>query len=127
MSLGTDSIIALLTSAAIHSLQDKYVPPVGFNAMNISSNIDSTNFLSLQRTEALAILAQTLTFYVAILQLLMFVLQLGFLSIYLSDPLIGAFTSAASIHIITAQLGNMFGFPLVEQAGLFSLPKVINL
>ena len=57
----------------------------------------------------------------------MFTFQLGFLSVYLSDPLIEAFTSGASIHIITAQLGNLFGVTLVERPSYFSVPKVCEL
>jgi MFS superfamily sulfate permease-like transporter len=123
LSLGTDSIIALLTATAIQNLEGKFVPPLGFNSTN-STGIDTAAFLSHDRTTALILLAQTLTFFVAIIQLGMFVLQLGFLSIYLSDPLIGAFTSGAAIHIVTAQLGNMFGFHISEHSGIFRVPKV---
>lgn len=123
LSLGTDSIIALLTASAIFRLNEKYVPPVDFHQNNFT-NIDVSNFLSLDRTEALVNLCQTLTFFVAIIQLIMFLFQLGFLSIYLSDPLIGALTSGASIHIIAAQFNNLFGISLVEKDGLFKLPKV---
>ncbi len=115
-----------MTAASISNIQAKYVPPIGFEASN-STNVDTSNFLSLDRTQALVNLAQTFTFFVAIIQLLMFILQLGFLSIYLSEPLIEALTSGASIHIVTAQLGNLFGLTLTEGSGFFKVPKVSKL
>ena len=58
------------------------------------------------------------------LQLGMFSLQLGFLSTYLSEPIVKAFTSAAAFHVTVSQLQSMLGLRLPRYTGPFSLFKV---
>lgn len=57
-------------------------------------------------------------------QLCMFGLQLGFLSTYLSEPIVKAFTSAAAFHVAISQLQSMLGLRLPRHTGAFSLFKV---
>lgn len=57
-------------------------------------------------------------------QLCMFGLQLGFLSTYLSEPIVKAFTSAAAFHVTVSQLQNMLGLRLPRHTGTFSLFRV---
>lgn len=57
-------------------------------------------------------------------QLCMFGLQLGFLSTYLSEPIVKAFTSAAAFHVTISQLQSMLGLRLPRHTGTFSLFKV---
>ena len=57
-------------------------------------------------------------------QLCMFVLQLGFLSTYLSEPIVKAFTSAAAFHVTVSQLQSMLGLRLARHTGNFALFKV---
>ena len=59
-------------------------------------------------------------------QLCMFGLQLGFLSTYLSEPIVKAFTSAAAFHVTISQLQSMLGLRLPRHTGNFSLFKVIR-
>uniref|UniRef100_A0A8C6ZZY1 Solute carrier family 26 member 3 n=1 Tax=Nothoprocta perdicaria TaxID=30464 RepID=A0A8C6ZZY1_NOTPE len=54
------------------------------------------------------IVAASVTFLAGIWQLLLGVLQLGFLVIYLSQSLISGFTTAAAIHVLVSQLKFMF-------------------
>lgn len=54
----------------------------------------------------------------------MFGLQLGFLSTYLSEPIVKAFTSAAAFHVAISQLQSMLGLRLPRHTGAFSLFKV---
>lgn len=56
----------------------------------------------------------------------MFGLQLGFLSTYLSEPIVKAFTSAAAFHVTVSQLQSMLGLRLPRHTGTFSLFKVNN-
>lgn len=57
-------------------------------------------------------------------QVCMFSLQLGFLSTYLSEPIVKAFTSAAAFHVTVSQLQNMLGLRLPRHTGTFSLFRV---
>lgn len=54
----------------------------------------------------------------------MFVLQLGFLSTYLSEPIVKAFTNAAAFHVTISQIQNMMGLPLPRHTGHFTIFKV---
>lgn len=58
------------------------------------------------------------------LQLGMFVLQLGVLSTFLSEPVIKALTSGAALHVLVSQLPSLLGLSLPRQIGCFSLFKV---
>ena len=59
-----------------------------------------------------------------VVQLCMFVLRLGFLSTYLSEPIVKAFTSAAAFHVTVSQLQSMLGLRLTRHTGNFALFKV---
>ncbi|KAF7468565.1 Hypothetical predicted protein [Marmota monax] len=57
-------------------------------------------------------------------QLGMFVLQLGVLSTFLSEPVVKALTSGAALHVLVSQLPSLLGLSLPRQIGCFSLFKV---
>lgn len=44
-------------------------------------------------------------------------LRLGFVSAYLSDQLVGGFTSGAAIHVFTSQVDAVFGIKLTKFDG----------
>lgn len=51
------------------------------------------------------------TIYLLIFQLCMGVAQVGYLVRYLSDPLVGGFTTAAAFHVVVSQLKLIFNVP----------------
>ena len=62
--------------------------------------------------------------FVYCLQLLMGVLQLGWLAVYLSEPLVSGFTTGAAVHVLTSQIRHVFGLSVTRFTGAFKLPKV---
>ena len=69
--MGTFAVVSLLTAAAITNLENKYVPPDGFNSTlnsiqkaNNSTFIDSSNFLNESRERSQVLIAMALTFWV---------------------------------------------------------------
>jgi len=64
------------------------------------------------KTEEYIVLVTLLAFIVGVFQIIMFSAKLGYLVNYLSRPVIVGFTMAASIIIITGQLGNLVGVEL---------------
>ncbi|EHB07636.1 Solute carrier family 26 member 10 [Heterocephalus glaber] len=58
-------------------------------------------------------------------QLGMFVLQLGVLSTFLSEPVVKALTSGAALHVLVSQLPSLLGLSLPRQMGCFSLFKTL--
>lgn len=99
ISIGTLAIVALMVGTSLSQLEGKYAPPEGFNktlyeynlANNISQNIDASNYLSLDRDQAKVLIVMATTFWVGIIQIVMFFFQLGFLTSYLSEPLVNGF------------------------------------
>uniref|UniRef100_A0A3Q2EHZ1 Solute carrier family 26 member 10 n=1 Tax=Cyprinodon variegatus TaxID=28743 RepID=A0A3Q2EHZ1_CYPVA len=115
VSTGTFAVISLMTGSVVEQL----VPtPLAFN----SSSPEAAEF------EAQRIgVASAIALLSGIIMLCMFGLQLGFLSTYLSEPIVKAFTSAAAFHVTVSQLQSMLGLRLPRHTGTFSLFKTLAL
>ncbi|XP_016378077.1 solute carrier family 26 member 10-like [Sinocyclocheilus rhinocerous] len=113
VSTGTFAMLSLMTGSVVEQL----VPiPLALN----SSSPEGTEF------EAQRIgVASAVAFLSGIMMLCMCGLQLGFLSTYLSEPIVKAFTSAAAFHVTVSQLQSMLGLRLPRYAGAFSLFKTL--
>ena len=59
-----------------------------------------------------------------IIQVGMYFLQLGFVTDYLSEPMVNGFLAGAALHVCTSQLKLLFGFKLASYDGVFKIPKV---
>uniref|UniRef100_A0A1I8FDK8 STAS domain-containing protein n=1 Tax=Macrostomum lignano TaxID=282301 RepID=A0A1I8FDK8_9PLAT len=59
---------------------------------------------------------------VGLIQLLMGILRLGFLTRYLSDPLISGFTMGVAVHVFSSQIKYVLGISVPGRNGLASLP-----
>lgn len=57
-------------------------------------------------------------------QLAMGMLHVGFLVRYLSDPLVGGFTTAAAFHVFISQLKMVVSVPTHNHNGFFSIAYV---
>ena len=55
------------------------------------------------------------------LQLFMGFSRLGFVTVYLSDPLIAGFTTGAACHVFTSQIKHVFGVKTERYSGPFKL------
>ncbi|XP_030828707.1 sulfate transporter [Strongylocentrotus purpuratus] len=63
----------------------------------------------------------TLCLMVGLIQIFMAICRLGFVTTYLAQPLIRAFTTGAACHVITSQVAPLFGLVLPRYAGPFSV------
>ncbi|KAG8577278.1 hypothetical protein GDO81_010123 [Engystomops pustulosus] len=63
------------------------------------------------------VVAASLTFLVGIIQLALGLLRIGFIVIYLSEPLINGFTTAAAIEVVVSQLKYIFGLKVSSFSG----------
>ncbi|XP_058619066.1 solute carrier family 26 member 10 isoform X2 [Onychostoma macrolepis] len=113
VSTGTFAVLSLMTGSVVEQL----VPiPLALN----SSSPEAAEF------EAQRIgVASAVAFLSGIMMLCMCGLQLGFLSTYLSEPIVKAFTSAAAFHVTVSQLQSMLGLRLPRYAGAFSFFKTL--
>ncbi|XP_060094841.1 sulfate transporter-like [Heteronotia binoei] len=64
--------------------------------------------------------ATTLTFLVGLYQILLGVFQLGFISIYLSEPLLSGFVTGSSLTILTSQVSLLLGLKIPRHDGVGS-------
>ncbi|KAJ8369912.1 hypothetical protein SKAU_G00099400 [Synaphobranchus kaupii] len=111
VSTGTFAVVSLMTGSVVEQLV-----PVGLNASSAEA----------AEAEAQRIgVASAVAFLSGIMMICMFGLQLGFLSTYLSEPIVKAFTSAAAFHVTVSQLQSMLGLRLTRYTGPFSLFKTL--
>ena len=109
ISIGTLAVVSLMLSSSLSQLEIKYAPPDGFNrtlyefnkANNQTQNVDASNFLSLDRNQAKVLIVAAITFWVGVIQFIMFFFQLGFLTSYLSEPLVNGFLAGINLIIIS--------------------------
>lgn len=51
-------------------------------------------------------------------------LQLGFITIFLSEPLVSGYTTGAACHVFTSQLRHITGIDVDVPPGIFRVPRV---
>eukprot|EP00072_Mus_musculus_P028067 NP_808283.2 solute carrier family 26 member 10 [Mus musculus] len=113
LSTGTFAVLSLMTGSVV----ERVVPePLAGNLSGIEREQ-----LEARRVGAAAAVA----FGSGALMLGMFVLQLGVLSTFLSEPVIKALTSGAALHVLVSQLPSLLGLSLPRQIGCFSLFKTL--
>uniref|UniRef100_H2YQA7 SLC26A/SulP transporter domain-containing protein n=1 Tax=Ciona savignyi TaxID=51511 RepID=H2YQA7_CIOSA len=109
-SVGTMAVVCLM----IQNLVDKYIP-------DVTTAVNGTKFEKIQ-------VASSATLLVGIMQLLMAMLRLGFLTTLLSDPVIQGFTTGSAFHVMMSQLKYMFGLAksVGKHSGPFALFKTLG-
>ena len=58
------------------------------------------------------------------LQFVMGLLNLGFVAVYLSDPIISGFTTGAAVLVFTSQIKHILGLNIPRYSGAFALVQV---
>ncbi|XP_059843172.1 prestin [Hypanus sabinus] len=114
VSIGTFAVISLMVGAVAIKLvpDDKYVDSL--NATN--------NSLALAERDAMRVKVATATaFLTGILQFCLGLLHFGFVVVYLSDPLVRGFTTAAAIHVFISQLKYLMGVKTKRYSGPLSV------
>lgn len=113
VSTGTFAVVSLMTGSVV----ERMIPrPVDLNSTSPEA----------AEIEAQKIgVAAAVAFLSGIIMVCMFALQLGFLSTYLSEPIVKAFTSAAAFHVTISQLQNMLGLRLPRYTGPFTIFKTL--
>ncbi|KAK0155850.1 Solute carrier family 26 member 10 [Merluccius polli] len=113
VSTGTFAVVSLMTGSVVERL----VPgPLQLNASSLEAADMEAQRIAV--ASAVALLS-------GIIMVCMFVLRLGFLSTYLSEPIIKAFTNAAAVHVAASQLQSMLGLRLARHTGHFALFKTL--
>ncbi|XP_078355239.1 prestin-like [Oculina patagonica] len=67
--------------------------------------------------------AVALSMLVGLFQFVMGLLKLGFVAVYLSDPIISGFTTGAAILVLTSQVKHILGLTVPRYSGAFAVVK----
>lgn len=124
-------MISLMIGNALTNLEKKYAPPMDFNLTDYENSSDvevapnANDFLSMDREKARILIVMANSFGVGVIQIVMFFFQLGFVSSYMSEPLVNGFLSASAFHVVTSQLPLIFGVRLKSYSGAFKIPKTM--
>ncbi|OCT95763.1 hypothetical protein XELAEV_18013450mg [Xenopus laevis] len=114
VSTGTFAVMSLMTGSVI----DEHLAQ---NPLDRNLTSEKQSDIYAQRIG----MAAAIAFLMGIIMVAMFVLQLGFLSTYLSEPIVKAFTNAAAFHVTISQIQNMLGLPLPRFTGSFTIFKTL--
>ncbi|KAM8972097.1 chloride anion exchanger-like [Pelodytes ibericus] len=113
ISAGPFPVVSLMVGSVVANL----VPD---NTGNGNSTIVNSTAEQLLNDERIVV-AASLTFLVGLIQLAMGILRIGFIVIYLSEPLINGFTTAAAIEVVVSQLKYVFGIQTRSFSGPLAL------
>uniref|UniRef100_A0A914C1E7 STAS domain-containing protein n=1 Tax=Acrobeloides nanus TaxID=290746 RepID=A0A914C1E7_9BILA len=116
VSLGMFAVIALM----VGNVEQKHGASLNWH-QNSSAFTPDNNVNDLQSVQLVA----CLTFAVGIVLAIMALCQFHIISVYLTDPLIGGFTTAAAFHVLWSQIPKMFALKLATRNGLFKLFYII--
>uniref|UniRef100_A0A0N4ZK36 STAS domain-containing protein n=1 Tax=Parastrongyloides trichosuri TaxID=131310 RepID=A0A0N4ZK36_PARTI len=120
ISLGMFAVVALMVGTA----QQNYYFNNNLTHDNITSifsgELDPRTLNLLTPLEVTV----TLTFLSGISMLVMSIFQLHVLTTYLSDELVGGFTTGAACHVFASQFPKLFDIHIKTESGLFILFKI---
>ncbi|XP_073676593.1 sulfate transporter [Garra rufa] len=127
ISVGMFGVLCLLVGQVV----DRELTLAGYpsdNNQTAFGNVDNSTGPICDRSCYAIMVAATLTFTAGVYQVLMGLLQVGFVSVYLSDSLLSGFATGASLTILTSQIKYFLGLHLPRAQGWGSLIKTwINL
>ncbi|XP_053324878.1 solute carrier family 26 member 6-like [Spea bombifrons] len=112
VSIGSFAVVSIM----IGSVTETLVPNDNFILPGNDTIIDTT-----ARDQARVELVAAITLLVGLFQVILGLVQFGFVVTYLSEPLVRGYTTAATIHVTVSQLKHIFGLPLSERSQPLSL------
>ncbi|XP_030093883.2 prestin [Serinus canaria] len=116
ISIGTFAVVSMMVgSVAVREVPDEMICPDS-NTTNITDILEFYNARDARRVQV----AVALAFLTGLIQLCLGFLRFGFLSIYLTEPLVRGFTTAAAVHVFTSQLKYLLGIKTSRYSGPLS-------
>ncbi|KAL4229850.1 hypothetical protein ACF0H5_010242 [Mactra antiquata] len=136
ISMGTVALCSLLTGSVISRFYNPALAAtvLGTNETNAllqnasltSTNSDEPIEIDLPNHVKIAI-ASSVCLFVGVAQLVMGFFKMGFITTYMSDPMIGGFTTGAAVHVGTSQVKYVFGLHIPRSDGVFQIIKTYAL
>ncbi|XP_009287335.1 PREDICTED: prestin [Aptenodytes forsteri] len=117
ISIGTFAVISMMVGGvAVRQVPDEMIA-VGYNSTNVTDYLEYYHARDAKRVQV----AVTLAFLSGIIQLCLGLLRFGFVAIYLTEPLVRGFTTAAAVHVFTSQLKYLLGIKTNRYSGPLSV------
>ncbi|KAM5147886.1 solute carrier family 26 member 6-like [Mantella aurantiaca] len=112
VSIGSFAVVSIMIGSVTESLvpNDNFLLPGNDTIIDIAA-----------RDTARVELVAAMTLLVGLFQIILGLVQFGFVVTYLSEPLVRGYTTAATIHVTVSQLKHIFGLPLSERSQPLSL------
>ncbi|XP_073431391.1 sulfate transporter-like [Dendrobates tinctorius] len=120
--VGTFGVLCLMVGQSVNKqLRDAGFPEEGDIILN-STIADNGNNATVCGRGCYAItVATALTFMAGVYQILMGLFHLGFIAMYLSEPLLSGFVTGSSLTIVTSQMKYLLGLKIPRRDGAGSL------
>ncbi|XP_068170412.1 solute carrier family 26 member 6, like 1 [Antennarius striatus] len=115
ISIGTFTVLSIM----VGSVTERLAPDMDFlivNGTNITAEVDIT-----ARDSYRVQVAAATTVLGGLIQVALGLVKFGFVGTYLSEPLVRAYTTAAAVHAVVAQLKYIFGVSPTRFSGPLSL------
>ena len=112
------ALIPILVYAIFGTSGSLAVGPVAMVSLLVATGVSE---LAPQGTEAYITMAILLAFMVGVIQLSLGLLRFGFITNFLSHPVLSGFTSAAALIIGLNQLKNLTGIPIPRSNSVFEI------
>ncbi|XP_041113574.1 pendrin-like [Polyodon spathula] len=110
-----------VTSLMLGSIVLAMAPDENFKIKGNSTGLNGTTLDVAAMNEYRVLVSNTATVLMGILLLIMGIFQIGFLVRYLSDPLIGGFTTAAAFQVTVSQVKLVLAVPTGNYNGVLSI------
>ncbi|XP_041113575.1 pendrin-like [Polyodon spathula] len=123
--MGTSRHISIgpfpVTSLMLGSIVLAMAPDENFKIKGNSTGLNGTTLDVAAMNEYRVLVSNTATVLMGILLLIMGIFQIGFLVRYLSDPLVGGFTTAAAFQVVVSQVKLVLSVPTKNYNGVLSV------
>ncbi|XDV25096.1 hypothetical protein PO909_029071 [Leuciscus waleckii] len=128
ISVGPFPVTCLMVGSVVLTLapDEHFLRSVNITAVNETVTDERLMEVDVEAREAQRIMvACTMTMLVGLFQVAMGLMQVGFLVRYLSDPLVGGFTTAAAFHVFISQIKTILSVPTNNHNGFFSFAYTV--
>ncbi|XP_076598298.1 solute carrier family 26 member 6 [Chaetodon auriga] len=115
ISIGTYAVMSVM----IGGVTERLAPQSQFTTWDEMSNSSVVNDVAWNAEKVR--IAAAVTLLSGIFQILLGLVQFGFVVTYLSEPLVRGYTTGAAIHVIVSQLKYTFGIDVKRHSGPLSL------
>ncbi|XP_072257811.1 prestin isoform X1 [Pyxicephalus adspersus] len=118
ISIGTFAVISLM----IGGVTLRIAPDEMFNIVETNITNGTYDLEKIEARDSMRVkVAVSITLLCGLIQICLGILRFGFVAIYLTEPLVRGFTTAAAVHVFTSQLKYLFGIKVTGYNGLLSV------